>query len=74
VKNDYEHEYDAWALNGLEEPLKNKINEILVRIAGLLAEMHAGNQKNMKQRTAIMCMPIFRLGICSVVYVATTIW
>jgi hypothetical protein len=25
VKNDYGTEYEAWALNGLEEPLKKKV-------------------------------------------------
>jgi hypothetical protein len=29
VKNDYGTEQEAWALNGLEEPLKKKIEEYI---------------------------------------------
>jgi hypothetical protein len=31
VKNDYGTEKEAWALNGLEEPLKNKLKRKKVR-------------------------------------------
>jgi hypothetical protein len=35
VKNDYGTEYEAWALNGLEEPVKKKkAIEILVSNSG----------------------------------------
>jgi hypothetical protein len=38
VKNDYGTEYETWALNGLEEPLKNTIVIISVGIFSLSAQ------------------------------------
>jgi hypothetical protein len=49
------------------------IDESVVKIAGLLAEMQAGNQENMKQTTVTICVPIFRMEIFSVVHVPTAI-
>jgi hypothetical protein len=62
VKNDYRTEYEAWALNGLEEPLKKKLGNEAVRFV-MKSKIENNNTTNIyveilkKLKTLILSPP-----------------